>query len=360
MTYCRVCHSRSSAIENHGLIESALKPLLQIAGNKDVRKLAPADLERYIAALEKNPRIRSMATKRTYTLTMLAFLTYLKKRNIHTRDVGQDWLKKREAQDRPLSWETPKGRREINRGKAQLRNQAEVSAYLSAALSQVPPYNLRTTIDRAMVTAERRVASCLPLLCGLASGEILHLRVGDIDLDAGLGRVRDDSEPADGWHVKTANRAGAFTIPDVLRPFLETLTTGRGADEYLFHQDQLGDDDAVDCRFRTHGRHWLNDLVHDVCAAARVGEGADAQPVRQVSPHGLRGTYASLLRELMGTKIGDIANALRHGDHGETATRHYVGAQATMPAFSVVIKGESDANFVGQSLGSVQTGALPN
>ena len=63
------------------------------------------------------------------------------------------------------------------------------------------------------------------------------------------------------------------------------------------------------------------------------------QPVRKVCPHGLRGTHATLLRVLLGRGIGDIADALRHGDEGRTATRHYLGAPERRQALRVILGG---------------------
>ncbi len=178
----------------------------------------------------------------------------------------------------------------------------------------------------------------MPLLCGLASGEVLHLKVGDVDLAAGIGYVRDQgADEVDGWHVKTASRNGEWEVPQVLRADLAWLTADRKPEEFLL-RDREG---------KPHTRGWLRDLVVEVCGKANV----DGQPVRKVCPHGLRGTHATLLRVLLGRGIGDIANALRHGDEGRTATRHYVGAPERRPALRVLIGGMDEGEADGISSG---------
>ena len=88
----------------------------------------------------------------------------------------------------------------------------------------------------------------------------------------------------------------------------------------------------------TYGADW----VRNVCKEARV-------PV--VCPHGPRGTLATLATDL-GVAQREVARALRHGDDGETAKRHYIdqGARraATAKAGMKVIRGGgSGENQVG-------------
>ena len=137
--------------------------------------------------------------------------------------------------------------------------------------------------------------------------------------------MRDDEARAssDDWHPKTANRTGEFGIPDVLRSDLEFLCRDRAPGDLVFVAD----------KGQPHHRGWLEHLVADVCARANV----NGQPVRVVCPHGLRGTYATLLRVLASQHVVDIARALRHGDHGQTATRHYIGAPERRVALRVVV-----------------------
>jgi integrase len=272
---------------------------------------------------------RAMATRRSYWKCLMRFMAWLRKRGVLHKDVAAEYLRQRDRIDEPLPWRTRAGARELGRGKGQLRNQAEVEAYLETALGLALPNNVAKA-DRGRMAAERRVASTLPLLCGLASGEVLHLKLGDIDLAAGIGYVRDaGAAEADGWHVKTAARNGEWEIPQVLRADLVWLTEGGAPDAFLLHDD---------CN-KPHTRGWLRDPVVNVCGKASV----EGQPVRKVCPHGLRGTHATLLRVLLGRGIGDIADALRHGDSGRTATRHYVGAPERRAALRVIVGGIDEA-----------------
>ena len=54
-----------------------------------------------------------------------------------------------------------------------------------------------------------------------------------------------------------------------------------------------------------------------------------------VTPHGLRGSYSSLLEEVMGDGAARIAQALGHGDGGKTAREHYIRIEKA-PALKVV------------------------
>lgn len=72
-------------------------------------------------------------------------------------------------------------------------------------------------------------------MAGLRRGELRGLRVGDVELDAGTVRVER------GWDEKAGpilpkTRAGVRTVfvLDALRPYLEPLLAGRGADELVF------------------------------------------------------------------------------------------------------------------------------
>ena len=338
---------RRGNTDSEAFARSSLRPLADDCGGRLVARLAPHNLDAYLTSLQQR-RIRdkpmNMASIRSYTRAMLRFCTWLHSTSKTPRDVGADWLRQREKRDEPMPWRTAAGARLVNRGKPQLRGLEEVAAYLKSAMALGCPEKYAEA-DRDRVARERRAAACLPLLCGLASGEVLHLRVGDVDLKAGVGYIRDPDADLvhDGWHVKTANRTGEWEVPDSLRPDLAALVLGRGPDELLFrdrdpHVDEHGKPIRAD---RPHQRGWLNDLVHEVCEAARVREHNEDEgiPIRVVCPHGLRGTHSTLLRVLMGRKIGDIATALRHADRGATATRHYVGAPERKAALKMVVGG---------------------
>ncbi|MBP7125936.1 hypothetical protein KBD49_06190 [Myxococcota bacterium] len=281
--------------------------------------------------------ITSSACPRKPGAGYVRFAEWLRRKGVLHKDIVAVYLRQRDRMDEPLPWRTRNGSRELGRGKAQLRNLREVEAYLAVGLALTHPDTAPKKF-REQIGAERRVASALPLLCGLASGEVLHLKGGDIDLAAGIGYVRDQgADEVDGWHVKTAARNGEWEIPQVLRADLAWLTADRKPEEFLL-RDREG---------RPHTRGWLRDLVVEVCGKSDVV----GQPVRKVCPHGLRGTHATLLRVLLGRGIGDIANALRHGDEGRTATRHYVGAPERRPALRVLIGGMDEGEADGISSG---------
>ncbi len=323
--YVKHIHRQSGNAETEAFAKCALKPLVKARGDHLAANLSANALAAFLRDIEG----RAMATRRSYWKCLMRFMAWLRKRGVLHKDVAADYLRQRDRMDEPLPWRTRAGARELGRGKAQLRNQSEVEAYLATALALTHPITTPKAM-REQLAAERRVAATLPLLCGLASGEVLHLKVGDVDLEAGIGYVRDGgAAEADGWHVKTAARNGEWEIPQVLRADLTWLTEGRAPDAFLLHDD---------CN-KPHTRGWLRDLVVEVCAKASV----EGQPVRKVCPHGLRGTHATLLRVLLGRGIGDIADALRHGDEGRTATRHYVGAPERRQALRVIVGGIDEA-----------------
>lgn len=331
--YVQHVDRQSGNPETVAFARCALKPLVKVRGDYLAANLSTNALDAFL----KDTAGRAMATRRSYWKCIVRFAEWLRRKGVLHKDIVAEYLRQRDRMDEPLPWRTRAGSRELGRGKAQLRNQGEVEAYLAVGLALTHPDTAPKKL-REQIGAERRVASTLPLLCGLASGEVLHLKVGDVDLKAGIGYVRDQGvDEADGWHVKTAARNGEWEVPQVLRTDLAWLTADRKPEEFLL-RDREG---------KPHTRGWLRDLVVEVCGKANV----EGQPVRKVCPHGLRGTHATLLRVLLGRGIGDIANALRHGDEGRTATRHYVGAPERRPALRVLIGGMDEGEAEGISSG---------
>lgn len=210
--------------------------------------------------------------------------------------------------DKP--WCTRAGSLVAGRGKPQLQTLAEVEKYLEAA--------------RELPELVERVAVQLPLLCGLRSGEVLHLLVGDVDFDLGSIHVRDKTEGEWRWDVKTAAARRQVTLPLPLRVDLHRLCDGRELDEYLL------------ASARRHGgpyeAAWLRRRVQKVCRAAGT---------RIVCTHGLRGTYSTVLHVHAGHRAPDIARFLGHSDQGSTALRHYIGAPQQRPALRLVPSGGS-------------------
>lgn len=325
MEYVRATKKRTGRDETAEFVAAAMRPLTHVAGQKPVGNLTAADLE---AALEHTASL-AMATRRSYYRATVQALTWMYKRGLIHRDVPAEFDKSRGRRDERLPWETSVGAKALNRGKLQLRNQSEAQAYLLAALNLTVADNTPKD-ERDRMTAERRVAASLPLLCGLRSGEVLYLRVGDIDLRTRTGYIRD-CDRNDGWSVKTAASQGTFDIPATLVDYLKTLTEKRNPDAYLIIQDG-STDLRKGAKGEPRGRHWLADIVAIACRNANAAGAA----VRVVTPHGLRGTHASLLRDLMKLRVGDIAEALRHGDGGKVATQHYIGVSENRPALTLV------------------------
>jgi len=205
-------------------------------------------------------------------------------------------------------WVGKRARRQVGRGKPQLRNVREVEAYLSAAAKLDAP--------------DKRVAAMLPVLAGMRSGEVRYLRVGDVDFVGGklwLRGIDEDEEIAVDWDVKTASSRRTVDLPEVLRKDLTAICKGRPSDAFVFPSTRKTGEPFE--------RKWLNRLVTDVCGAAKT---------RIVCAHGLRDTYTSLLAALASKSSVEIAALVGHGDQGQTARRHYIGVPEHRPVLRVV------------------------
>jgi len=284
---------------------AALKPLMEARGDFLISSLAPRHIDKYLADIETG---RSMATQKSYWLTLRRAAKWWALHGYTTTDVTATCLRNRERRDNHLPWKTRIGAKKLGRGKPQLRNLKEVRKYVKTAM--------------AFGTPERRVATVLPVLTGLSSGEIRHLRVADVDLDAGVIRNREDEDGS--WDVKTASRVRSVEIPDVLSRDLGLLVKDGEPRQLLFCQAGENRQD------RPRNRTWLRGLVIQVCEDAEV---------RVVPPHGLRATYSSMLMEIAGQTASQIGQALGHGDKGVTAKRHYIGAEKSRPALKLVVSG---------------------
>ena len=185
----------------------------------------------------------------------------------------------------------------MGRGKPQLRNAAEVRAYLKEAGKLRHPAG--------------RVAAQLPLLCGLRSGAVRHLRVGNVDFVAGklwIRDIEDDDELDLDWNVKTAAGRRTVDIPPGLTGDLQLLTDGRRPAELLMPSSRSPG--------KAWDRKWLNRRVKMVCRQAGT---------RVVCTQGLRNTYSTMLSAIAGASPMQIARLMGHADQGQTAKRHYIG-----------------------------------
>ena len=171
------------------------------------------------------------------------------------------------------------------RGKPQL-TEDESRRFLAAALK------LGTGGDA------RGTAAATALLLGMRASEIADRIVRDLD---GCGRILAVTA------AKTAAGVRRLRVPALLQPLLQALASGKESGDRLFG---AGAD-----------RHWVLRSVERVCTMAGVPA---------VTPHGLRGTHATLA---VGTGIsGDaVAASLGHESFAVTAA-HYAQPEAVSGA----------------------------
>ena len=320
--YVGLVSDRSGSDRSAEFERGALAHLVGMDPDRLAGALTARDAAGFLAELDG----KALATRRSYWKALGRFSRWLNRRNVCPRDFAADHVARLGRRDDVLPWTTRGGAKKVGRGKPQLRNMAEVRAYLARALADGDP--------------QRRVAACLPLLTGARSGEVLNLRVGSVDFEArvptdgprdkpaGVLHVRDD-DSGDGWDVKTAAGRRDLQIPRALRADLQKLVKGQSAGAYVFRQADG----------RPHERRWLYDLVHDVCEKARVelDDGVKA-PIRDVGPHGLRGTWSSVKAQVEGQAVAAIGDGLGQADKGRTARQAYIGAPPTVRALEIVVR----------------------
>jgi len=132
------------------------------------------------------------------------------------------------------------------------------------------------------------------LMLGLRASAVVKRTVEDLDDDGWLLWVRDN---------KTAAGDLEIEIPPVLRERLLKLAEGKQPTDRLFGNVS---------------RHWLH--YHAVRLCEKAG-------VPRVTPHGLRGSGATMAVRLGGS-VEQVARALGHADEGDTLKAHYLGAGA--------------------------------
>lgn len=110
------------------------------------------------------------------------------------------------------------------------------------------------------------IAVATGLLLGYGASEVTQRQVRDLDNG---GRVLHVTKGKNGFRVRSVE------VPDELRPFLLELAKGRPGSAYLFG---TGDIDRP-------SRYWIYWHCKRLCAVAKVPP---------VSPHGLRGTHATI------------------------------------------------------------------
>lgn len=135
------------------------------------------------------------------------------------------------------------------------------------------------------------------LLLGVRQSEVWLRRVRDVDESGTLLRIS-------GAKTERGNRL--VEIPAVLRSHLDALTTERDGDALLFG---------------AHTKSWLRCAVARVCKAAGVP---------RVTPHGLRGTHASL--SVVGGATAHLVAAQLGHESVTTTLGHYAAPDATQAA----------------------------
>jgi integrase len=152
---------------------------------------------------------------------------------------------------------------DLSTGKPQLRED-EARRFLATALLE---------------GTQGGLAAALALLTGMRASEVTGLTVRDLDSGGTVLWVADNAVR------KLKNRKmRRLQVPTVLQHRLRSLAGERSPEERLFHDP--------DCKNGVH-RYWLYNHVERLCAKAGVP---------RVSPHGLRGTFATLAREVMPTE----------------------------------------------------------
>lgn len=131
------------------------------------------------------------------------------------------------------------------------------------------------------------------LLLGMRASEIVGIVVRDLDAEATLLWIDD---------AKTAAGRRTLQVPPVLASRLVRLTAKKKPRDQIFPRD----------------RHWLARECKRICRVANVPE---------VTPHGLRGTHASIIAE-QGVTGHVAAQALGHSSYAVTEA-HYVDPGAT-------------------------------
>jgi integrase len=141
------------------------------------------------------------------------------------------------------------------------------------------------------------VATTLAFMLGMRASEIATRTVRHLD---GHGTLLDITE------AKTEAGECTLRLPKVLQPLLANLAKGKAPDERLFGEVT---------------RQWVFRSVKRCCRAAGV---------REVPPHGLRGTHAKVAREV-GVSGVLLAAAMGH-ESETTTTEHYAGRGAVAQA----------------------------
>lgn len=186
-------------------------------------------------------------------------------------------------------FERIKGRGRRRKGKAQLR--IDEARALHAKCIELAPDDVGAVLTLAY------------LLLGARNGEVTDRAVRDVDDD---GRVL--------WIPDAKTEAGRrqLAVPLELAPHLARLAAGRSGHEPLF----------AHAATRARAQDWAREQVTRICALAGVP---------RVTPHGLRGTLATMSREL-GNLSQQVATLLGHASPAITERAYIDGERAAVAA----------------------------
>jgi integrase len=180
---------------------------------------------------------------------------------------------------------------ERSRGKDQLDRVDDARRWLETALS--------LAIDDVGA-----LAAATALLMGMRASEVTDRLVRDLDDDGSVLVIP---------HAKTRAGIRRLRLPVVLQPLLAGLVIGKEPTERLFGA--------------TANRRWLYTAVRRICCLAKT---------QMVSPHGLRGTHATLAVQ-EGVTGEAVARALGHESFAVTAA-HYAKAEAVIGARTELVE----------------------
>lgn len=187
----------------------------------------------------------------------------------------------------PFASVEPIGR--ANAGKVQLtRDEAQ-------RLSQL-------AVERAQAGDTASIGVLLMLHLGLRQGEVGARVARDVDTDGQVLIIP---------FGKTATSRRRLKVPAWLRPYVLSLSAGKGPQELLFSADGTA---------QRPKQYWWR-KVRELCAAAKVPS---------VCPHSLRGLHATLAIE-EGASGEAVARALGHTSFEMTA-KHYASADSVANA----------------------------
>lgn len=222
------------------------------------------------------------------------------------------WAKKRRyVRANPFEDVEPVGKRNTHKPQLHADEARKFMAHAFATADSVPDRRANTW-DAAH--ARGALGALCALLLAMRAGEIVGLRVRDVDDEGRLLWVAEDVGSG-----KTASARRPVRAPDMLAERLAELAKGRDGSEYLWGV--------------LHTRRWPLRAVERLC---------EGSGVPRVTAHGLRGTLATLATAA-GAGLLDLAKLLGHADAGTTAQRHYIkqgtAAEAARERGFVVLQG---------------------